>query len=142
LENYVGTESEGLFEHWHYLTQKEKGILVEQICEKIVVGKTHVHIDFTYSPEERHVALTPETDESIAVPKPNEIILAATSINEPLLNEKDAAKFLGVSKMTILRRRNAGEIGFYQDGPRIKYSKEKHLLPYLAGRERGIGGGT
>lgn len=52
-------------------------------------------------------------------------------MNEPLINEIEAAKFLGISRMTLLRRRNAGEIGFFRVGFRVLYSKEKHLIPFL-----------
>jgi excisionase family DNA binding protein len=56
---------------------------------------------------------------------------------EPLLSEAEAAHFLGVSKMTMLRRRQAGVIGFYRVGFRVLYSKEKHLLPFLTNCEKG-----
>ncbi len=57
-------------------------------------------------------------------------------INEPLMNEKEAAKFLGVSRITLLRKRNLGEIAFFRIGFRVLYSKEKHLLPFLEKCER------
>ncbi|MDQ3713826.1 MAG: helix-turn-helix domain-containing protein [Acidobacteriota bacterium] len=52
-------------------------------------------------------------------------------IKEPLLNEKEAAKFLGVSRITLLRKRKLGEVAFFRIGFRVLYSKEKHLLPFL-----------
>jgi excisionase family DNA binding protein len=52
------------------------------------------------------------------------------------MNEVQAAKFLGISRMTLLRKRNASEIGFYRVGFRVLYSKEKHLLPFLEGCEK------
>jgi hypothetical protein len=58
--------------------------------------------------------------------------------SEPLLNEKAAAQFLGISRMTLLRRRNEGKIKFCRDGLRVLYSKERHLIPYLEEREQGI----
>ena len=33
--------------------------------------------------------------------------------------------------MTVLRKRNAGEIPFFRVGIRVLYSVEKHLIPYL-----------
>ncbi|MDI1242807.1 MAG: TM0106 family RecB-like putative nuclease [bacterium] len=54
---------------------------------------------------------------------------------EPLLSEAEASQFLGISKMTLLRKRSAGLIGFFRVGIRVLYSKEKHLLPYLANCE-------
>ena len=58
-----------------------------------------------------------------------------TDVIEPLLSESEASQFLGISKMTLLRKRNAGLIGFFRVGIRVLYSKEKHLLPYLASCE-------
>ena len=52
-----------------------------------------------------------------------------TDIKEPLLNEKEAAKFLGISRITLLRKRKLGEVAFFRIGFRVLYSKEKHLLP-------------
>jgi excisionase family DNA binding protein len=60
-----------------------------------------------------------------------------SSIGEPLMSEAEAARFLGISKMTLLRKRNVGEIDFFRVGFRILYSKEKHLLPFLRERENG-----
>jgi len=57
-------------------------------------------------------------------------------IKEPLLNEKEAAKFLGVSRITLLRKRKLGEIASFRIGFRVLYSKEKHLLPFLEKCER------
>lgn len=54
-----------------------------------------------------------------------------TSVRNPLLSEAEAARFLGISKMTLLRRRNAGNISFFRVGFRVLYSREKHLLPFL-----------
>lgn len=56
----------------------------------------------------------------------------APTLTEPLLNETAAAKFLGISRMTLLRKRNAGEINYFRVGFRVLYSKEKHLAPFLA----------
>ena len=53
------------------------------------------------------------------------------NLTEPLMNETQAAKFLGISRMTLLRKRNNGEIQFFRVGFRVLYSKEKHLLPFL-----------
>ena len=71
--------------------------------------------------------------------KPGESIqeTAIGQISEPLLSEAKAAQFLGISKMTLLRKRNAGQIGFFRVGFRVLYSKEKHLLPFLEQCEKG-----
>ncbi|HEX8198567.1 MAG TPA: helix-turn-helix domain-containing protein [Pyrinomonadaceae bacterium] len=50
---------------------------------------------------------------------------------DSLLNEKQAATFLNISRMTLLRKRQSGEIKFFRIGFRVLYSKEKHLLPFL-----------
>ncbi len=55
----------------------------------------------------------------------------STNIQEQLLNEKQAANAMGISRITLLRKRNLGEIGFYRIGFRILYSWEKHLVPFL-----------
>ncbi len=52
----------------------------------------------------------------------------------PLLNEREAAAFLNVSRMTLIRWRQAGKIHFYRLGWRICYSKQQ-LLDFLASRE-------
>ena len=59
-------------------------------------------------------------------------------ITEPLLSEAEAAAFLGISKMTLLRNRNAGNLGFFRVGFRVLYSKEKHLIPFLIGCEKSL----
>jgi excisionase family DNA binding protein len=53
-----------------------------------------------------------------------------------LLSEKEAAKWLGVSRITLLRARMAGKIGFYRIGARVLYSEENHLRPFLETCER------
>jgi hypothetical protein len=58
------------------------------------------------------------------------------NIKEPSMTEAKAAKFLGISKITLLRKRHAGEIGHFRVGIRVLYSKEKHLIPFLQDRER------
>ena len=63
-------------------------------------------------------------------------LITTQSLNEPLLNESEAARFLGISRMTLLRKRNAGEIKFFRVGYRVLYSKEKHLLPFLTECEK------
>ncbi len=60
----------------------------------------------------------------------------AASKAESLMSEKEAANFLGVSKMTILRRRKANKIKHYRVGFRVLYSREKHLIPFLEQREK------
>ncbi len=55
--------------------------------------------------------------------------------NQKLLSEKQAAEFMGISKMTLLRRRQAKKIKHYRVGFRILYSKEKHIIPFLRERE-------
>lgn len=52
-------------------------------------------------------------------------------IPEKLLSEKEAAEFLGISKITLQRKRKVGEIDFYQIGSRILYHPD-HLAAYLA----------
>ncbi len=51
---------------------------------------------------------------------------------DDILNEVEAARFLKVSRMTLLRWRKAGKLGCYRPGGfRVTYSKTNHLLPFL-----------
>jgi hypothetical protein len=121
-----------LTDYWSDLTQKEKRLVVEQILNRIIIGKTEISIEFAFQPnslktpqvwqQNRRGNETPEIEKS----KENQ-----SALNEPLMNEAEAARFLGISKMTLLRKRNANEIGFFRVGFRVLYSKEKHLLPFL-----------
>ena len=123
---------EGLRQHWQRFSEKEKRILIEQTCERIVVERDTIRIEFGLSssssktPADRQqVCQGNETSENSGCEK------IPMSITEPLLSEAEAARFLGVSKMTVLRKRNAGEIPFFRVGIRVLYSKERHLIPYL-----------
>ena len=53
-----------------------------------------------------------------------------------LMSEKQAAQWLGVSRITLLRARMAGRVGAYRIGARVLYSEEKHLRPFLEASER------
>jgi excisionase family DNA binding protein len=53
-----------------------------------------------------------------------------------LMSEKQAAQWLGVSRITLLRARISGRIGAYRIGTRVLYSEEKHLRPFLEACER------
>ena len=134
-------EQVDLSDIWQHLTQKEKRIIAEQTLDRIVVGKTEIRIEYAYAPDSFKTTAFGQQNGS-----GNEIQEAKLKesaqgqnlllISEPLLGEAAAAKFLGISKMTLLRRRNAGEIGFFRVGFRVLYSKEKHLLPFLDAREK------
>ncbi len=126
-----------LSDYWQDFTHKEKRIIVEQVCGKVIVSKREITIEFAFSPNSLKTATFGQQKEqgnetfSSAVNQSNPSIL-----NEPLMNEIEAAKFLGISRMTLLRKRNANEIGFFRVGFRVLYSKEKHLLPFLKTCER------
>jgi hypothetical protein len=135
LEFSRDSENDGdIFEHWLDLTKKEKRILIEQICERIVIERDTITIrlGFGFSPRP-FKAVTDEQQDTLSNERQGKGAEGAsiTSIREPLLSEAGAAAFLGVSKMTMLRKRNAGEIGYFRIGFRILYSKETHLIPYL-----------
>lgn len=137
----IGTDDSDqaiLSDCWQFLTLKEKRIVVEQICERITVGKREIKIDFGYSPHsskttafEQQNLMGNETPDIQRSNEPN-----IPSLNEPLVSEAEAAKFLGISKMTLMRKRNAGSIGFFRVGFRVLYSKEKHLMPFLQSCEK------
>lgn len=50
-------------------------------------------------------------------------------------NEREAAQRIGVSRITLLRARKRGEIGYYRIGSRVVYS-ESHIREFLAEAER------
>jgi excisionase family DNA binding protein len=62
-------------------------------------------------------------------------IMEATQRHPNLLSEKQAAKRLGVARITLLRAREAGRIRFFRIGTRVLYSNE-HLVEFLASCER------
>ena len=118
-----------LQETWSTLFSKEKRILIENVLSKILIGRTDIHMEFAVP---AHSFKTPTTlQQNPSINKSPKQGQTEPTLNEPLVNEAEAAKFLGISKMTLLRKRNAGEIGFYRVGFRILYSKEKHLVPFL-----------
>lgn len=118
-----------LEEIWQTLTSKEKRILIENALCKITIGRTDIHMEFAVP---AHSFKTPTTlQRNPSTPRSPEQEQTEQTLNEPLINETEASKFLGISKMTLLRKRNAGEIGFYRVGFRVLYSKEKHLIPFL-----------
>lgn len=120
--------------YWSYLNTKEKRNIIEQICGKITVGKTTIDIEFACEPHSfKTPAFGQQNERGNETPVADEI---PQNINDPLLSEAEAAKFLGISKMTLLRKRNAGNIGFFRVGFRVLYSKEKHLIPFLEQCER------
>jgi excisionase family DNA binding protein len=55
--------------------------------------------------------------------------------NEKLYSEREAAAKSGVSRITIMRARQAGRISFYRIGTRVLYSDE-HLRAFLSACER------
>ena len=141
LKTFRGSEHEEIYEHWQYFSQKEKRILIEQICERIVIERhtITIHLGFGYLPHP-FKAVANEQQEKTGNESLERTPVKVAELpvpGEPLLSEAKAAKFLGVSKMTVLRKRNAGEIGYFRVGYRILYSKEKHLIPYLDLCEKG-----
>jgi len=55
--------------------------------------------------------------------------------DEKLYSEREAATKLGVSRITLLRMRQAGRVGFYRIGTRVLYGDE-HLQSFLVKCER------
>ncbi len=62
-------------------------------------------------------------------------IMEATQSYPNLLSEKQAAKRLGVARITLLRAREAGRIRFFRIGTRVLYCAE-HLTDFLNACER------
>jgi hypothetical protein len=122
-----------LADYWEVLTGKEKRIIVEQTTSKIIIGKATINIEFVCK---TNSLKTPTFEQQISKGNESPKDEQKQTLNEPLINEVEAAKFLGISRMTLLRKRNASEIGFYRVGIRVLYSKEKHLIPFLEGCEK------
>ena len=118
-----------LFDRWYELPLRDRRMLAENICDRVVVGRDSIVMEFGYSASEA-------ADEKAAAPQANDPY--ETAADEPLLSEAEAARFLSVSKMTLLRKRHTGEISFFRVGARILYSKQKHLLPYLSKNENRL----
>ena len=124
---------------WQEFTTEEKRDIIESSVSRLTVGTRDIEIEF---------AVTPISDLSLingdrlATSEANPATVhetpQLTAVSEPLMSEVAAAKFLGISRMTLLRKRNAGEIKFFRVGFRVLYSKEKHLLPFLADCEKDI----
>lgn len=57
--------------------------------------------------------------------------VAKQSPIETIFTETEAAKFMKVSRMTVLRLRQKGQLKFYRVGFRVLYSLEKHITPFL-----------
>ena len=55
---------------------------------------------------------------------------------DKLMSIKQAAEFLGISVVTLHRKKKEKTIGFYQVGNRILFSMEKHILSYLKKNEQ------
>lgn len=50
-----------------------------------------------------------------------------------LISEKEAAEYLGLCRLTLLKLRKGGALEYYKFGRSIRYSIEEHLVPF---RER------
>jgi excisionase family DNA binding protein len=61
--------------------------------------------------------------------------MQATKRHPNLLSEKQAAKRLGVARITLLRARGEGRIRFFRIGTRVLYDEEQ-LAEFLAKCER------
>ena len=61
--------------------------------------------------------------------------MEATQNYPNLLSEKQAAKRLGIARITLLRAREAGRIKFFRIGTRVLYCAE-HLTEFLNNCER------
>ena len=63
--------------------------------------------------------------------------MEATQSYPNLLSEKQAARRLGIARITLLRAREAGRIRFFRIGTRVLYCA-KHLTDFLDACERNI----
>ncbi|MBA3353099.1 MAG: recombinase family protein [Blastocatellia bacterium] len=138
LKSTQGTKDNDLYEQWDDLSQKERRLIVEQMCERIVVERDTIHIEFGYSPHTFKAMIDGQRNltDNESLETNNLGAAGATALNEPLLSEVEAAKFLGISKMNLFRKRRGGGVGHFRVGVRVLYSKEKHLIPFLEKCER------
>ena len=124
-------------DYWKLLTKSEKRILTQNLINKITVETDTILITFGIDPNSFKAAVfgqqNPQNTKPADSDQKHDI---QPDQNEPLMSEAEAAKFLGISKMTLLRRRKAKKIQYYRVGFRVLYSKEKHLIPFLDERER------
>jgi len=126
-----------LQEKWSNLSETNKQRVIEHLCERIVVARESISIRFACDTslfkrktDGQHRKVVNGTAENVVpTDAPN------AELTEPLMSETEAAALLGISKLTLLRKRNAGLIGFFRVGFRVLYSKEKHLVPYLSACE-------
>ena len=130
---------------WDDLTKEEKRSIVEQLVNRITIGRDEINMEFALTQNSFETMATGQHDNMMAKqskeakeqkqesknPPIQTSTLNTPNLTEPLMNETQAAKFLGISRMTLLRKRNNGEIQFFRVGFRVLYSKEKHLLPFL-----------
>jgi hypothetical protein len=154
-----GTE-QTIADLWLDLNGEEKGELVEGLLGSITVKKREILIRFACARASRKtlafgqqrdfsatgqqtaeekfpvVKTKPAIDHGSPAQTRSGVDLPQLILTEPLLNETEAARFLGVSRITLIRKRTAGEIKFFRVGFRVLYSKEKHLVPYLASCEK------
>ena len=124
-------------DYWKLLTKSEKRILTQNLINKITVETDTILITFGIDPNSFKAAVfgqqNPRNTKPVGSDRKHDV---QPDQNEPLMSEAEAAKFLGISKMTLLRRRKSKKIQYYRVGFRILYSKEKHLLPFLEEREK------
>ena len=111
----------GLGERWTLLSEVSKRLIVEHICEEIVVARESISIRFASDPSLfKTPTLEQHSEPGNESPyEPNIDSGDSPDVVEPLLSEAEASQFLGISKMTFLRKRNAGLIGFFRVGFRV-----------------------
>jgi hypothetical protein len=140
-------ESKSLYDCWQIFAADEKRAVVEQILEQIVIGRGDIKIEFGISPDsfktmvfgQREKDELPEPEnganlrETTRTEKPK-----SEKLTEPLMNEIEAAKFLGISRMTLLRRRTAGKSAFFGSVSASSIQRRNISSPFLklANRQR------
>ena len=55
---------------------------------------------------------------------------------DKILTEIEAEQFLRLSRMSLIRNRQSGRLGFFRLGGRVAYSMQRHLLPFLESCEQ------
>jgi hypothetical protein len=134
------TKSETLFDYWQTFTKDDKRTIVEQLVEQIIVGAGDIRIEFGISPNSLKTMVFGQQTEEKSPAEEKEIISSqiiqqeksqVANLTEPLMNEIEAAKFLGISRMTLLRKRNTGIIKFFRIGFCVLIQRKNIFSPFL-----------
>lgn len=131
---------------WEGLVPSERATFVRLMCSAIRIDDGSIEVKLRLSSLEISEYFSTTASPPGAAGRINiaSEAVAETELprkKERLLNEAEAAKFLGVSKSALFRWRTSGKIGHFRVGPRILYSKRLHLSPIVDSGADEVGSG-